>query len=134
MPVTYQVDRESVRIRTRCTGDVTFEEVLDHFRQLRGDASLPPRLDVLLDLAAMESLPESNQLRSIADEVDRLKPRLKWGACAIVANRDALYGMLRMFQVFAEKQFASSYVFREREEAERWLESLRAPAAGKRCT
>lgn len=50
--------------------------------------------------------------------------RVKWGACAISANRDALYGMTRVFQVFAEHLCASSSVLRERQ-SERWLSSLR---------
>jgi hypothetical protein len=70
MPVTYQLDRESGFIHTRCTGDVTFEEVLGHFRELEADTSIPARLDVLLDLSEMQSLPESDQLKSVATEVN----------------------------------------------------------------
>jgi hypothetical protein len=36
--------------------------------------------------------------------------------------------MIRMFLVFAEGHFADSRVFREREEAKRWLASVRSPA------
>lgn len=129
MPITYEFDRESGLLHTTCAGNVTFDEVLEHFRQLEDDASLPSRLDVLLDLSTMESLPESDQLRSVASEVDRLRTRVQFGAFAIVASRDALYGMIRMFQVFAEAHLASSQVFRERGAAERWLESVRQPPA-----
>jgi hypothetical protein len=44
-----------------------------------------------------------------------------------VAQRDALYGMIRMFQVFAEDQFAISGAFRDRDEAVRWLDSGAPP-------
>lgn len=130
MPVTYSIDRESARLHTRCVGKLTLDEVFDHFHQLEIDDTLPPQLDVLLDLTAMESLPEAGQLRMIATEVGRVqKSKLRWGACAIIADRDALYGMTRMFQVFAEDHFADSCVFREREEAERWIASRRSPTA-----
>lgn len=129
MPVIYRHDREARRIHTSCTGAVTLEEVLRHFRLLESDASLPTPLDVLLDLTACESVPESGQLRVIASDVDRLQAKVRWGACAIVANRDALFGMSRMFEVFAEGVFADTRVFRETDEAERWLVSLRPPAA-----
>ncbi len=127
MPVSYEIDRETGFIRTRCTGVVTFEEVLDHFRRLNEDDSLPAHLDVLLDLTEMENIPESDKLFSVAGEVGRLRSKVKWGACAIVASHDALYGMTRVFHVFAQDHFAHSSVFRTREEALRWLETVRRP-------
>jgi hypothetical protein len=128
VPVTYEIDRKLAVLRTRCAGDVSFAEVLRHFQELELDASLPPRLDVLLDLTQMSSIPESDQVRSVAGEVERLQQRIQWGACAIVASRDVLFGMSRMFEVFADGQFEDSQVFRGLEEAEHWLASLRPPA------
>jgi hypothetical protein len=128
VPVTYEIDRKLALIRTRCSGDVRFEEVVRHFRELESDPSLPARVDVLIDLTEMSSIPESEQIRSVAGEVERLQQRLEWGACAIVASRDVLFGMSRMFEVFAENHFADSHVFREVDGAELWLASLRPPA------
>jgi hypothetical protein len=127
VPVVYAIDPGSSSIRTTCTGEVGFDEVVAHFRELEGNPSLPARLDVLLDLSACRTLPESGQVRSIAGEVARLQSKLRWGACAIVAPRDAMFGMSRMFQVLVEACFSSSRVFRELGEAERWLASVRAP-------
>ena len=129
MPVTYEIDREFALIRTRCTGDVTFAEVVSHFRELENHASLPARLDVLLDLTEMQSIPDSDQLTSVAREVEILRQKVDWGSCAIVANRDILFGISRMFHAFAEAHFANLNVFRELAEAELWLASTRSPAA-----
>ncbi len=126
MPVSYQIDRELALIRTRCRGDVGFAEVVDHFRELESDASLPARLDVLLDLTEMQSVPETDQLQSVAREVAHLQEKLEWGACAIVAKSDLLFGMSRVFHAFAEVHFARSSVFRDLEAAERWLASQRS--------
>jgi hypothetical protein len=123
--VSYRCDRESGVLHTEFSGDVKFDEVMGHFRDLEADASLPKRLDVLLDLSQMESLPESAQLRSVAGEVGRLREKLEWGTWAIVAPRDALFGMLRIFEVFTEGKLAKSRVFRDRADAEDWLESER---------
>ena len=128
MTVTYELDRESDFIHTRCTGNVTLEEVLRHFQELETEPSLPERLDVLLDLDEMQTLPETNELSSVVSAVQRLEARLKWGACAIVASRDALFGMSRVFEAFAEGRFSSSCVFRRHDKAERWLASVRSPA------
>ena len=129
VPVTYEISGDPGLIRTRCTGAVSFREVLDHFRALETDPSLPGRLDVLLDLAETTSLPESDQLRSIAGRIEQLLGRVRWGACAIVAKRDALFGMSRMFEVFSGSSFVETKVFREVGEAEAWLTSTRGRGA-----
>lgn len=129
MPVTYHVDRTTGTIHTRCDGAVVLDEVLDHFRQLQADPTLPERLDVLLDLDEVTSLPESAHLREVAGAVSRLRGRVQWGACAIVASRDAMFGMSRVFEIFTEGMFARTYVFRTREDAERWLAKQRPPVA-----
>jgi len=129
MPVTYQINHETAFIETHCTGEVTLDEVLDHFRQLEAEPSLPRQLDVLLDLDKTTSLPESPQLMEVTRAVERLSAKVEWGVCAIVANRDALYGMSRIFEVFAERQFDHISVFRDREDAKRWIASNRSSPA-----
>jgi hypothetical protein len=71
----------------------------------RGARPLPrfdsrPRLPdalVLLDLRHETSLPESQEMRIVAYEISRVRERVAFGTCAVVACRDALFGMLRMF-------------------------------------
>jgi hypothetical protein len=131
MPVNYQIDKANAIIRTECVGDVTLEEVVNHFRELARDPNCPERLDVLLDLRGQSSIPENQQLRVVTSEMARVRGRVQFGACAIVAPRDALYGMLRVFQVFTEAYFREAQVFRTLEEAEQWLAAERAKAGGR---
>jgi hypothetical protein len=121
MPVSYEIDHERSLIRTRCYGVTTLDEIAGHFDELRSQ-SLPEGLDVLLDLTGMANAPERDQLRSVAGEVKDLTPKLRWGAIAIVAPTDLLFGMSRMFGIFSEGHFANTGVFRTSAEAERWLE------------
>jgi len=72
------------------------------------------------------TVPESQDLREVTQAVKRLTDRVGLGSCAIVASRDVLFGMSRMFEVFAEGLFARTHVFRERRDAERWLASSRS--------
>lgn len=129
MPITYQIDGASGVIRTRCIGEVTLEEVLGHFRDLTRDPDCPKRLDVLLDLSEETSLPKSDEIRIVAYEISRVRERVEFGTCAVVACSDALYGMLRMFQVFTETLFGETWVFRSLVEAETWLAERRAARA-----
>jgi hypothetical protein len=121
MPIEYCIDPENAIIRTRCFGAVTLEEVLDHFRTLAADPHRPDRLDVLLDLSEQTSLPRPGQLREVADAIRRVRDRVQFRAVAIVARTNALYGMLRIFEVLTEQWFGETSVFRSGDQAEIWL-------------
>jgi hypothetical protein len=125
MPVTYSIDKAQGIIRTKCAGFVTLKQVVDHFRMLEQDPDCSSCLDVLLDLSETSSLPESVQLKAVSDEIGRIRTRVQFGACAIVATRDALFGMARVFEVFAAERFRATQVFRVYEDAEAWLASQR---------
>ena len=120
VPVNYKIDPRRNLIRTVCTGDVNPKEVNDHFRDLASDPNRPDRLNVLLDLTQMTSVPETDQVRSASYELTS-RPELRFNAVAIVAGGDHLFGMMRMFQVFAEDSFEITQVFRTVAEAEAWL-------------
>jgi hypothetical protein len=123
MPVSYQVDYETGTIDTRCTGAVTLDEVMAHFRELEEHPSLPQPLNVLLDLDAVTSPPSSIQLKVVVASVAVLRSRVRWGRCAIVASRPDMFGMSRMFELLADDLFVSSCAFKTRAEAESWLET-----------
>jgi len=125
MPVTYTIDTQERVIRTRCIGSVTFAEVVEHFRALERDPECAGGLDVLLDLSEVNSLPDASQIRAVALELKKIEKNIKFGACAIVAARDALFGMLRMFEVMAQDYFRVIRVFRSTGEAQAWLVSQR---------
>jgi hypothetical protein len=125
--VTYTIDANQRLIRTQCAGPVTLEEVAAHFRDLARDPACPDRLDVLLDLRSVESLPHRGQLEAVTVELGRVRAKVRFGLCAVVAERPALFGMLRMFEVLAQDYFTALRVFRDFAEAEAWLVSQRLP-------
>jgi hypothetical protein len=106
---------------------MTFLEVIDNFRALRQDPGCSGYLDGLVDLSSADLLLDTNQLRTAAEEISVLRDKARFGLLAIVAPRDAMFGMMRMFEVFAKRYFREIRVFRALEEAERWLTS--EPAA-----
>ena len=123
MPVRYEIDKAKRMIHTKCSGAVTLEEVIDHFRVLEKDPDCPHQLDVLLDLTEQTSIPRSENLRDVAREISRIRGTIQFGTCAIVAGSGVLFGMLRMFEVFTEPYFRRTCVFRTAPEAEAWLAS-----------
>jgi len=119
--VTYKIDSDKKTVRTDCVGLVTLEEVIGHFQTLEQDSECPDRLDVLLNLTQMESLPETHEISRIVTEIKRVRVQVRFGACAIVANRDAVVGMMRVFEALADECFRVTHTFREVHEAEAWL-------------
>ncbi len=123
MPITYRIEKERGLIVTTCSGQVTLPQVMAHFDALQRDPDCPRRLDVLLDLAGVTSLPESPQIRAAADRVGLVQD-VVFGACGIVTTRESLFGMARMFEVLARGHFVAIRTFRQRAEAEEWLDEF----------
>ena len=124
MPVTYQIDSSRKLIHTRCIGDVTPEEIAKHFRELEQDPGRPERLNVLLDLTEETSLPETQDLREVKYQLNKLLRSVQFGACAIVAYDEALFGMMRMFGVITAEYFDVTQVFKAIADAEAWLATV----------
>ena len=138
MPITYQIDTDKRTIRTKAAGYVTLQEVIDHFQILAQDPQCPDRLDVFLDLSEVDSLPETPQLSTVIDALKRIRAKVHFQACAILASRNALFGMMRMFEALAEKFFRVTSTFRIASEAEAWLVSQQSldehkPEDGSQC-
>jgi hypothetical protein len=123
MPVTYIIDPARRLIRTTCSGPVTLADVIDHFRTLNDDPACSGQLDVLLDVSGADAVPESSELRVVNSEIAAIRRKVQFGMCVIVAKSDPMFGMMRVFGVFAEQAFRVFQVFREAAEAEAWLVS-----------
>ena len=123
MPVTYNIDLARKVIRTTCSRPLTLPEVLDHFRALKDDPACSGHLDVLLNVTDADTVPASNQFREVNAELRAIRDKVQFGLCAVVAGRDAMFGMMRVFEVLAADYFAAIRVFREPADAETWLVS-----------
>lgn len=129
VPVTYKIDSAAQLIRTTCSAPLTFHQVINHFRTLAVDPACVGQLDVMLDLSDADALPASEQFGAINTEIAAIRNKVQFGACAILANRDAMFGMMRMFSVLASPYFRVIQVFRGADEAEAWMASQRSGAA-----
>jgi hypothetical protein len=129
VPVTYEIDKARGLIRTMCTGYVTFFEVAEHFQELERDPDCPKQLDVLLDLREITSLPSSEQLRAVSEQIGRLRDRVRFGAAAFVVGTDALFGTAMVLEVYAARGFRTTKIFRDAAEAESWLAQQQSEGA-----
>jgi hypothetical protein len=123
MPVTYRIDTATKTIRTTCSRPLKFAEVMDHFRCLKEDPACSGSLNVLLDVSDADLVPQASQLGAVSAAVSLVRSKVQFQACAVVATRDAMFGMMRMFEVLAGNYFSAMRVFRKMDEAEAWLAS-----------
>jgi hypothetical protein len=118
MATQYQIDPRTGVVLTIFRGAITFEEVVAHAVELRGDPSFRPRFAELLDLRDVTytnlTFEELELLSHTIDPFSRAARR------AIVASSDLMYGTSRMYQEARDAE-GNVQVFRTMKEARRWL-------------
>jgi hypothetical protein len=127
MPVNYRIDAGRRMICTTCSGNLTLAEVVEHFQTLSEDPDCVGTLDVHLDLTETRTVPQVHEIQSVGYAMSMIRIKARFGACAIIAPNDALFGMMRMFEVFAGEHFRVIRVFRGSTEASAWLVTQQLP-------
>jgi hypothetical protein len=109
----------------RATGDVTYPEcqrALDDILAHPAAAAADAR-KILVDARGVASAPSTEELRVIARDMKGLITR-GYGPMAIVTDRTFVYGVARMFAVFAEAFGLHVRAFRSVDDASSWLNGL----------
>lgn len=121
MPITYTIDVPTALITTRCFGKVTLAEVQQHFRELARVWPPVDRLDVLLDLRDQTTLPGLTELQEVAAEIAVQIGPHRFGRCAVVTERELIFGSMQMLEVLVSRYFEAFRVFRSPTAALVWL-------------
>ena len=123
MALEIKVNREADLVLVTGSPPLQPQDLTDHVEELLQIPNRPSRelvdlrghIDPLVDMESVRKVAES--LRH-ADSSDRL-PR---GQLALVADTHALYGTLRLFAAHREHESIEINVFRDIEDALRWLD------------
>jgi hypothetical protein len=120
MPISYVIDRPRGLVRTICTGEVRFPDVLSHFDQLQKDPDRPWRLDVLLDFSGLLTTPGVPEVRGVAYRIQHV---IDFGfeRCALVAEQGPEIETARVFREVCGTRFSRVEVFPDAPSAEQWL-------------
>ena len=120
MPASYRIDKSLGMVFTTAEGVLTGQEILTHDGKLGEDPGSDPSYDQLIDLRdVIEFAVSVTEMRAIStDHLFNEKSRR-----AIVAEKDEIFGMSRMYQILREAHEKPDEVrvFRAMEEARRWL-------------
>jgi hypothetical protein len=118
MPASYQIEKSLGLVLSTAQGVLTGQDILTHRQRLRDDPNFDPSYNQLVDLRDVIeidiSVAEMSGIagRSIYSERSRR---------AIVAGKDANFGMARMYELYGEANPDHLMVFRDMAEARRWL-------------
>lgn len=125
--VRYRFHPASRLLTVRASAGTDEEALLDYARRIAGDPDVPAARDELVDLRAIDaSRVSSAGLRRLAGVFEKAEVG-EPGRIAIVAATDLGFGLSRMYQAFRSDSMSEIRVFRELEEAWRWLGLGQAP-------
>ena len=126
MPVAFAFSAP-LEIVVVAEGDVTFAEVAVLLDELIDDPRIEPGTSMLIDSRKVEGAPSTPELRMIARDLAPLRDR-GVNRIAVCADSTFVYGIARMFAVFAELIGIHVNAFRDMDAAKRWLSSSEVPA------
>ena len=119
--VTSTADPERNLTIVTCAGQITAKEIMETIESFYANS---PSLSVMWDFTEADlSRLTADEVRMVASDVKRLAHSREGGKTAIVSPSELSYGMVRMYQAFAEiyEQTAVVEAFRSRLEADRWI-------------
>jgi hypothetical protein len=119
MPISYTIDKAQCQLHTTITGHVTVEEILGHLEAARKEQTFP--YAELVDMRGVAfPLPSAADIRRVTTFMRGIRVQEAFGPCALIVSDDASFGMARMFSTLLSGLVPVN-VFRNQEEAERWL-------------
>ena len=103
---------------TRIWGAATDDDVLGHNRRLRADPLFDPTYRQLADMSGITEILVS---KGTVEEISRGQLFTPGTQRAFIASDDAVFGLLRKYELHADSMGQTVSVFRDRKSAEAWL-------------
>ena len=123
MPISYSIDPARGLVTLTYTGTITDRDLFDTFDRLYRDPGHRVGMSELSDLREAESVQVTAKgLQDLALRTARqLDPAGKTWRVAVVAPRDVVFGLARMYELLREGSPEQVMVFRDLAAAEQWL-------------
>ena len=125
MPVRIHYREDGIGLELTASGVLTGHEVFEMNKELYSGELLKRQRYQLVDcLDVGEFLVTPGQARKLAEQdlaAAKMNPDM---VIAVIADNDLGFGMSRMWESFVDRGTLRTRVFRDRESAEEWLESV----------
>jgi hypothetical protein len=118
MPASYRIDVARRLVLSRAWGDFTAQDLYDHYNTLAADPLFDPSFPQLVDLREVERVVMEPSL------IMRHALEHLFGSGtqrALVTSSDVEYQLARMYATIAEYVPQNVRVFRQMQDAEKWL-------------
>ncbi len=120
MPTSYTIDVDQQLTKTRAWGELTNENLRDHYGRLVVDPRFSPGMRQLSNLDEVMAFRLTGWMIAEAASWPVFDAGVRR---AIVARSDIAFGLARMFSLNAERVGQNVRVFRAEWEAKAWLDS-----------
>lgn len=120
MPTSYEIDSERRIIVVTVRGELRDEDLLEIHERLRTEPKLDPDFGVLIDLRSASG--RDVTMGGVQDLIARPLLFSPQAHRAIVVRSDLGFGMSRMYELLRRDLTETIRVFRDVEEARRWLD------------
>ena len=121
MPININIDKDKRRVHATLIGEVSFDEMVEAIYSAVDDPLFTPGINILSDHTKLERPIKTNQAQALATHIDKLNKHFANSKWAVVTNKQASYGMMRMLSVFLKKVPMTLEVFYSYGEADTWI-------------
>ena len=125
MPVDFKIDTERRLIVATVFDEISDTDIIEALNASVSDPDFEPGFNVLSDHTRITRPITTEQVKLMVGHMESLSDHLAGARWAIVTNSPASYGMMRMLSVFAERVPIELQVFRDADEANKWLASTK---------
>jgi hypothetical protein len=126
MPVDFKIDAARRLIVATVFDEISDTEIIEALTSSLNDPDFERGFNVLSDHTRITQAITTEQVKLLVNHMESLSDHLAGARWAIVTNSPASYGMMRMLSVFAERVPIELRVFRDADEANRWLASTKS--------
>ncbi len=121
MSVEFRIDKDEGIVYGTLKGEVTYTEVLSAITGMVEGEDYNPGLNGITDLREMKWESDQGDLRKLVQFLIKHRKQIGRSRSAVVVSSDRTYGMARMFEVFSSELSIRVRVFRDYDEAKKWV-------------
>jgi hypothetical protein len=122
VPFTYEIDEDRDYIVVSASGKITSREALATYDAIVADPRFHSGMKILSDHRELETVLPIAFVRAWVGRMEEAGEQFRGTRAALVESGTVRYGMARMASILAEPTQIVLRVFRDIDEARRWLE------------
>ena len=120
-----RIDRERKLAEITASGTVDFSELKEIFMEIVGHEDWQAGFNMLCDYRKIDNLEVTSQdIDTITEWQTAMDSLIGNGKCAVVASKDSVYGMSRMWEILSSDRSQRICVFRRLNDAVLWLNMI----------